>query len=285
MIYHNYADMLNCIRRDAWKVPSDVDLIVGIPRAGMIPALILAELLNKRCADLDTFIEGRETSFGRRGGMMRSGTPGKVLVMDDSVCSGVALVKVRERLAPLTDRYDILYGTIYLENPDAKSMVDIYFEDISMQGSRVFWKEWNILHLFPKRVKKSMWDIDGLLCKDPPDDRDIIAYERYLPKAIPMVIPSSKVGAIVTYRLEKYRGVTEEWLRKNGVEYDRLMMFNAQSRDERNQTESPSNYKARLYREASWAQLFIESEPRQAERICQRSGKPVYCYANGKLYQ
>lgn len=52
MTYTTYEDLSNCIRRNVWKVPADVDLIVGVPRSGMIPALMLAELMNKRCADL-----------------------------------------------------------------------------------------------------------------------------------------------------------------------------------------------------------------------------------------
>lgn len=275
--------MADCIRRNLWKVPSDVDLIVGIPRSGMIPALMLAELLNKRCADLDTFIEGRCMSYGTRGGMMRRGKEGKVFVIDDCVCSGKSIDKVREQLLPMVGEYDIVYGCVYAESPKAEEHVDVYFEDIS-QSDKVYMKEWNILHLFKNRTKASMWDIDGLLCKDPPCDQDLAAYESYLPNAIPMIIPTNRVGALVTYRLEKYRGVTEEWLKKQGVEYGELMMFNAPDRDTRNGTISSAKYKANLYRSASWAQMFVESDRKQAEKIYQLSGKPVFCYENGKLY-
>lgn len=275
--------MADSIRRNLWKVPSDVDLIVGIPRSGMIPALMLAELVNKRCADLDTFIEGRCMSYGTRGGMMRRGKEGKVFVIDDCVCSGKSIDKVREQLLPMVGEYDIVYGCVYAESPKVEEHVDVYFEDIS-QSDKVYMKEWNILHLFKNRTKASMWDIDGLLCKDPPDDRDIESYESYLPNAIPMIIPTNRVGALVTYRLEKYRGVTEEWLKKQGVEYGELMMFNAPDRDARNGTVSSAKYKANLYRSASWAQMFVESDRKQAEKIYQLSGKPVFCYENGKLY-
>ena len=275
--------MADCIRRNLWKVPSDVDLVVGIPRSGMIPALMLAELLNKRCADLDTFIEGRCMSYGTRGGMMRHGKENKVFVIDDCVCSGKSINKVREQLLPMVGEYDFVYGCVYAESPKAEEHVDVYFEDIS-QSDKVYMKEWNILHLFKNRTKASMWDIDGLLCKDPPSDQDIVVYESYLPNAIPMIIPTNRVGALVTYRLEKYRGVTEEWLKKQGVEYGELMMFNAPDRDTRNGTISSAKYKANLYRNASWAQMFVESDRKQAEKIFQISGKPVFCYENGKMY-
>lgn len=275
--------MADCIRRNLWKVPSDVDLIVGIPRSGMIPALMLAELVNKRCADLDTFIEGRCMCYGTRGGMMRRGKEGKVFVIDDCVCSGKSIDKVREQLLPMVGEYDIVYGCVYAESSKVEEHVDVYFEDIS-QSDKVYMKEWNILHLFKNRTKASMWDIDGLLCKDPPCDQNLAAYESYLSNAIPMIIPTNRVGALVTYRLEKYRGVTEEWLKKQGVEYGELMMFNAPDRDARNGTISSAKYKANLYRSASWAQMFVESDRKQAEKIYQLSGKPVFCYENGKLY-
>lgn len=284
MIYTSYEDLSNCIRRNAWKVTYDTDLIVGVPRFGMIPALMLAELLNKPCADLDAFVEGRTMSCGGRERLMQKGKEKNVLILDDTVCNGTAMGKVREKVRPIADKYDITFATVYAEGRNAKNMVDLYFEDIYRPGEKVWLYEWNVLHHYAKKTKAAMWDIDGLLCKDPPDDRDQAAYESYLPEAIPMIIPTTFVGALVTYRLEKYRGVTEKWLKEHGVEYGELRMFDAPNRDVRNQTISPAKYKARLYMEADWAMLFVESDERQAERIFQRSGKPVFCYENGKMY-
>ena len=71
MVYRSYEDLSSCLRRNLWKVPQDIDLIVGVPRSGMIPALMLAELMNKRCADIDAFIEEREMSCGGRQKLMQ----------------------------------------------------------------------------------------------------------------------------------------------------------------------------------------------------------------------
>jgi len=286
MTYKSYEDLSDCIRRNAWKIPQDVDLIVGVPRSGMIPALMLAELLNKRCADLDAFVEGREMSCGGRLRLMRdtAGTR-KVLVLDDTVFFGNAMRKARERLAPLEGKYDIIYGCVYAEGGNAKQMVDLWLEDIWREGEKMWLYEWNVLHHYGKKTQLSMWDIDGLICKDPPDDRNTPAYEAYLPDASPMIIPTTRIGAFVTYRLERYRGVTEAWLHEHGIDYGELLMFNAPNRDIRNSMMSPAKYKAQLYRQATWAQLFMESDARQAERIFQLAGKPVWCYENGRMYQ
>lgn len=285
MVYTSYKDLANCVRRNAWKVPADVDIIVGVPRSGMIPALMLAELLHKRCVDLDSFIDGRIMACGRRERIMKPCTPKKVLVLDDTVFVGTAMRKARERLANLSGKYEIIYGCIYAEGRNAKSMVDIYFQDIYRDGEDLWLYEWNILHHYPHNTKVMMFDIDGLLCKEPPDERNTTAYESYLPNAIPMILPTTPVGAIVTYRLEKYRTTTEEWLHKHGVEYGKLWMSPARSWEERKSTCSPENYKARIYSEARWARLFIESNARQAEVIYRLTEKPVFCYENGILYQ
>ena len=275
--------MADTLRRGLWKVPYDVDMIVGIPRSGMIPALMLAELMNKRCADLDAFIGGREMSVGRRGGLMRRGTPGKVLIIDDSVASGNALLKVKDRLQSM-EGYTFLYACVYAESAEAIGMVDICFENIWQSGEKLYRKEWNILHLFPHLAKSGMWDIDSLLCKEPPNDKDTEAYEAYLAEAVPMVIPPTPVGAIVTYRLEKYREVTEAWLRRYGIEYRELVMFDAPDRVSRNKTISAGGYKGKVYAAARWAKLFYESDPHQAEVISKMSGKPCFCYEDGKMY-
>lgn len=284
MTYTTYEDLSDCIRRNLWKIPADVDLIVGVPRSGMIPALMLAELLNKRCADLDAFIEGRVMSCGGRETLMRRGTEGKVLVIDDTVYGGTAMRQVRERLAPLEGKYDITYATVYAEGRNAKQKVDLYLHDIYRPGEKNWLYEWNVLHHYPRKTESSMWDVDGLLCKDPPDDRNQEVYELYLPDAVPMIIPTTRIGALVTYRLERYRAVTEQWLRRHGIEYGQLIMFDAPTREVRNGTRSPAKHKARIYGAAAWAKIFYESEQHQAERIHQLTGKPVFCYENGQMY-
>ena len=284
MVYRSYEDLADCLRRNAWKVPSDVGLIVGVPRSGMIPALMLAELLNRRCATLDDFVGGRVIQGGDRERLMRGGNPHKVLVIDDTTCLGHAMGIVRGRTAPLEGRYDITYASVYLDGEGAGRNVDLYFEDLYTPGDGIYLYEWNALHHYPRKTKVSMWDIDGLVCREPPRDRDQAAYERYLPEAIPMVVPTTRVGAFVTYRLEKYRAVTEEWLQRQGIRYGQLIMFDAQTREERNRREDSADFKARHYAAASWAMLFYESDARQARRIRELTGKPVFCYEDGRMY-
>ena len=77
MIYKSYQDLSDAIRRNLWKIPQDVDIIVGIPRSGMIAALMVAELLGRRCASLDDFLDGNIMSCGDRQTLLGRGRPGK----------------------------------------------------------------------------------------------------------------------------------------------------------------------------------------------------------------
>lgn len=284
MNYVSYDRMATTIRHNLWKIPHDIDLIVGVPRSGMIAALMLAELMNKRVADVEMFLRGKMYECGGRGGLMPQTDIRKVLVIDDTVFRGNAMTHVRERLSTISDMYTILYGCVYTDGPDAKNFVDIYLEDIAGQDGPLLMYEWNIFHHYPDVMEQTMWDIDGLLCKEPPWDSDVKAYEAYLPKALPMVIPTAKVGAIVTYRLEKYREPTEVWLEKQGIAYNYLFMFPDDDAARRNNTISPAVFKSRVYKDAAWANLFYESDGAQARFIAFQTKKPVFSYEDGRVF-
>ena len=284
MKYTSYEDLSDCIRRNAWKIPQDIDLIVGIPRSGLLAALMLSELIGKRCIDIDTFIGGREMSWGDRQKLRRTEATSKVLILDDTVYSGRSMTAAREKLKHLKGKYDFVFGCIYTDGRHAKKHVDIFFEDMLLTGEEKFLYEWNVFGQRVKYALYSMWDIDGLLCKNPPNDRNTEEYEAYLPNAIPMVVPTMRVGALVTYRLEKYRSVTEAWLKAYGIDYGELFMFPALDRLTRKKSASPAQYKAEIYGRAAWAKIFYESDEKQAVRIHEMCGKPVFCYENGQMY-
>ena len=165
-------------------------------------------------------------------------------------------------------------------------MVDLYFEDVRVPGVGLYLYEWNIMHFDADYSEHFMYDIDGIVCKDPPDENvDTNAYEEYIKNPVTMVIPSRKLGAFVTYRLNKYRNITETWLKSLGIEYNNLYMFNAKSYAERANSATPAQYKSLVYGNADWAMLFIESDDKQAQEIAKATHKPVFCFENGKMYK
>ena len=77
-------------------------------------------------------------------------------------------------------------------------MVDIYFEICHMP--RVF--EWNYMHSWV--LQYCCVDIDGVLCEDPSffENDDGKRYRKFLLHAQPKLVPTKKIGYIVTARLE-----------------------------------------------------------------------------------
>jgi uncharacterized HAD superfamily protein/hypoxanthine phosphoribosyltransferase len=271
MNYRGISDLNNIILKQLSILPRDIDLIVGIPRSGMLPANLLALYLNKPYTDIDSFMNGHIYKAGARGQFIRSTEYTKILVVDDSVASGSALNECRERLRHLEDRFVIEYCGIYVA-PGKERSVDYYFEVVSLP--RYF--QWNIFN--HTSLEKACFDIDGVLCVDPrPEENDDgDRYKQFLLTAAPLFLPGARIGTLVTSRLEKYRYETETWLRENGVSYDRLIMLDLPDMAARQQTNSHAIHKAKAYASGPHT-LFVESDPGQAAEINRQTKKPVFC--------
>ena len=292
MKFVTLAELAGTIRKNVHKIPHDVDFVIGVPRSGVIAAGIIAEFLNAPLIDVDSFAKfgalptgGRRSRFHMRPVTERS----RVLVVDDTIFHGWSLQETKNKLAPFARKfgYEFVYLAVFLEGPN--DGVDIWLEDLRRytDGYTTFvLYEWNIFHHVPKLMGECIYDIDGVLCLDPPDERSGRPYLDYLPNAVPLFTPTVKVGELVTYRLEKYRELTEWWLYSQGVKYGALTMFPAKSYDERaGMGISPAAFKADIYRLRPWAKLFVESDDRQAREIYGLAGKPVYSVETNKIYE
>ena len=270
MNYRTYADMALHIKQILPKI-SDADLIVGIPRSGMVPAYMIGAFLNRYVCSLDEFVSGIVYSKGMRS--VREGTVKKVLVVDDSVNDGLAMRRAKERLQGKEKEFELVYMAVYAVEK-ATSLVDVY-ADICPQP-RFF--QWNYMY-HPGLLPQACLDIDGVLCVDPTaeENDDGEKYRQFILNARPLFVPNDKVKALVTSRLEKYRPETERWLAENGVKYEKLYMLDLPSREERIRRGVHASFKAEIYKKLKDAHLFIESNPLQAAEIRRLSGKPVIC--------
>lgn len=280
--YRTFYDLRNIIVNNIYIIPLDIDLIVGIPRSGIIPATLLALLLNKQVCDLNTYLSKKTWGTGKRGEKQNFewSKIKKVLIIDDSIGSGNAINNVKKKVSEigLNKLHNILYGCIYLA-PSKSNLVDLFFEVVSLP--RFF--EWNIFH--HSFIKNACLDIDGVLCKDPEsfENDDDIKYIEFLLNAKPLFIPSIPIGCLVTSRLEKYRHYTEQWLELHNIEYNDLIMLDLPSKKERSKRGIHGKFKAETYL-ARDEQIFIESNKKQAEEIYERTKKDVFCVENNKLY-
>ena len=277
MYYRNISDLNKIILKRLSIIPRDFDLIVGIPRSGMLPANLLALYLNKPYTDIHSFLNGHIYKAGARGQFFDMKEFRKILVVDDSIASGAAMDQCKESLKEVSSDFSISYCAIYVI-PGKEKIVDYYFEIVPLP--RYF--QWNILN--HTTLEKACFDIDGVLCVDPADEQndDGEKYTDFVLNAQPLFIPGSKIGTIVTSRLEKYRKETETWLKVNKVKYNDLVMLDLPDMEARQRSNSHAEHKAKTYISKPYV-LFIESSLSQAIEINRISKKPVLCTENFEM--
>jgi len=264
-------------------VPRDIELVVGVPRSGILPAAMIALLLNCQMTDLDSFLRGEIYSCGKTksnaGWIDNVSDAKKILVVDDSICSGNALNDVIKKIEDLPAKPQILTLCVYAA-PATKDLIDIYMEIVPVP--RMF--EWNYLH--HGKLGEACFDIDGVLCCDPTPEQndDGSNYKEFILNAPVKYRPTAEIGCLVTSRLEKYRKETELWLKKNNIAYKKLVMLQLSSMEERQKLNCHGQFKAQYYKKATNSNIFIESEPAQAVEIANLTKKPVYCTGNQEFY-
>ena len=127
--FHTFQQMANIIKRNLYKLPNDIDLIVGVPRSGIIPAYIIALFLNKKVCSMNEFINNLSPLNGDR--ILEDVEIKKVLIVDDSISTGSALNKNKKLIQDLKldKKYNIEYCCVFATS-DSKTMIDYYFKKL-----------------------------------------------------------------------------------------------------------------------------------------------------------
>lgn len=274
MYYRNYTNLQSLIKKNIVLLQSGkFDIIVGIPRSGMVPAYMIALYLNKNCCDLDAFVQNRPLKTGitrtPKDDLKYPHDAKKILVVDDCIASGRSLSLALENV-PQPERNKIVTLAIY-SSEKKRDDVDIFFE--SLPGPRLF--EWNIFH--SSIVKRACFTLDGVICNS--SSEMVIGSQHgtdLMMNSDPAIVPSGKIGCIVSDRPEKYREITEKWLKKHGIEYEALMM-------NKNGNKSSVHFKAELYKK-SGQELFFERDRKKALAIFKLTKKPVYCVGTNEMF-
>jgi uncharacterized HAD superfamily protein/hypoxanthine-guanine phosphoribosyltransferase len=283
MNFRTISDLNNLINKNLHKLPKEIDLVVGVPRSGMLVANLISLYLNVPLVDFDTMLEEKFLSCGttkiRKDWPQNYNNIRKILIVEDSSSSGKSLKRLKEKLENFIYKDKVIILTIYVTE-ETRKMSDIYFEKID--GARMF--EWNYLH--HASVKNACFDIDGVLCRDPKEEEndDGERYKKFLLEVEPRIIPTFKIGTLVTARLEKYRAETEEWLRRNNIKYENLIMLNLKNKEERLKAGTHGKFKGEIYKKIEKACIFIESDSKQAVEIANISKKMVFCVENQQYY-
>jgi glycosyltransferase involved in cell wall biosynthesis/uncharacterized HAD superfamily protein/hypoxanthine phosphoribosyltransferase len=282
MNYKSYRDLSLTINRNLHKIPRDIDLVVGVPRSGMLPATMIGLIFNKPVVALDSYLDGKIYEMGLyrrpKTSITNFSEIKKVLIMDDSINSGHSINTVKEKISK-SDRHVIntIYGAVYYVR-ESLHHIDFGLEECAWP--RIF--QWNILNSWV--LANACLDIDGVVCTDPTEEQndDGDQYKDFLKKAKPLFLTEFPIGCFVTSRLEKYRALTEEWLRTNHLHFAELIMLDLPTKEERLRQNKHAPFKADVYKNRK-EELFIESNLSQAVQISQLTGKLVFCTENMEM--
>lgn len=203
--------------------PSNYDVIVGIPRSGLIVASIIATKLGKPFTTTELFTQNR---FWLSKRMNNKQEYKNILLVDDTVGSGRTMEKNFQLLRSHSEDLDITRAAVIAGTP--KDPVDMYYKIVPYP--RIC--EWNLLD---SKKGKLGSDMDGVICENCPPgvDSDEESYAAWIKTAKPYLIPTFEIDMIVSSRLEKYRSDTEKWLAKHGVRYKELFLWDLKSKQER----------------------------------------------------
>lgn len=278
MEFRNLNDLGKSIANWSTRLPDDLDIIAGIPRSGMLAAVLLAIHMHKPLVDLEGYVAGRSFQGGERTGFARAlpERPHKVLIVDDSVSSGNAIRRAR-MLLPSDSDDEVLFGAVYATDI-GQDFVDTFGELVPQP--RLF--EWNLFN--HGLLTEACMDIDGVLCRDPShqENDDGLRYRRFIETVPARVVPQVRVAHLVSSRAEQYRPETEAWLSAHGIRYGELHLYPGTAAERRERGDHAA-YKASIYSSTD-AMIFVESDRAQAIEISQTSRRAVIATDTMELF-
>ena len=228
--------------------------------------------------------------FSSHGGRpFRNSVVGKkFIVVDDTCNSGRSLLLAKKKLCEKCfSEFQFVYCVVYMEGNGQLCKPDIWLRDVrglaNMCATGNVFYEWN-LFAHPDFEQRCIFDLDGVFCVDPPDEINEKEYVEYIKNPTPLFVPTYTGSlTILTYRLNKYREYTENFLKSIGISRFELYMVDAETYEERSKC-PPHVLKGNVYKNSTGFLLFVESDDEQARQINKISGKPVYCVETNKVY-
>lgn len=247
------------------------DLILGIPRSGMMIASMISLKLAVPLSTPDNFCNGVIWASKK----IDIGDIRKILIVDDTASTGGTMREVVKMVENSNKYVSIETGALFV-SVKGKNEVDKYYHVMP----EPILGEWNLLH---QKIGGVGFDMDGVLCEDCPigSDDNELKYEEFLNNAKPLYIPAYEIDAIITSRLEKYRPQTEAWLKKHGVKYKVMFMWNIP--DKKMRGTGSSEYKSQLLNRL-FLDYYVESNLSEAEYIWNHTKIPTICIETMSMF-
>ncbi len=268
--------------------------VVGVPRKGMVPATILANIFDAQlahsalpgCDPVKHYGElpsGRrvEHTHGSEAAHRNHALNGSVLVIDEAIHTGRDLMQhalwVRQQDWVKNQNRQVVVGAIYKtaegnEQRRASGILDdVSFYSSATISTETHLCEWDAWH----HPETSHWmvDLDGVLCPD----RDVEAipdgsptYEDWIESAPQLYRPTFPIGAICSWRDGRYEVNTVRWCNKQKILVEKGIIHANRNALPGYSTENVARWKVQQYIDArrTWCcQLFVESDSRIAHEM------------------
>ena len=271
--FYNLNDSFKLCEEWSLNIPNDYDVIIGVPRAGLMFANILACRFGRPLSTPDNFLRG-EMWFSHDAPLPPKIT--KVLLVEDSIGAGIQINSAYQRIKEAFPQMHIEKAGLFVV-PQSADKLDYSF---AVKPEPNFF-EWNIM--------TATWSwgevvsgLEGVICLENPlssnyfDDK----YIHYVRSAKPLLIPTYPLKAIVTSRPEGLRKVTEKWLYEHNVKYEHLIM---------RPDDLTANFSNIVKMKSDVARAIKpfwvwESNYEEAKEIHQRARVPVLCTQTMTLF-
>jgi hypoxanthine phosphoribosyltransferase len=255
-------ELANWTREWIRSFPTDFDVIIGIPRSGMIVASMIACRLGRPLTTPDLYCEGKwwasqlikPTSFRR------------ALLVDDSVNAGMAIARARATLAQGPSNVKVTTAAVVAHRREARELVDLHYR--LLLHPTIF--EWNLLHM--KAMNVLSVSLEGVLCDRLPQGVSLASegFAHWAAETRCLQVPSYEIDFVISMRGEQLRDVTQRWLARHGVRYRELLLVDAANKD-------ASDRKVALLRERH-PDMHFEDTRAESEKIWQATGIPTICF-------
>ena len=251
-------------------IPSDFDVVVAVPRSGLIAGSMIAGVFGKPLSTPDVFANNKAAWITKSFGFHDTKTDqyNRILLVEDSVAECTEILNAKRIIKSRYPDLEVRMAAQYAQQSAVKHLNYYYktFED-STCAPRY---DYNLAH---GGDGQTAYDMDGVLCEDWNIQKD---YGNFIRTALPHRIPIYKIQCIITARTENNRTITEEWLARYHVNYGRLYM-------RQDTSETPIAFKSRILLKEKPSK-FIESDDTTARECHKKTGIKCIALDTGRIY-
>lgn len=281
MYYKSINDMNDAILRGLEKFPTDADLVVGIPRSGLLAGNMISLYLNLPLTDLKGLGERRLLGNGKRplpGSSERVFEDArKIIVVDDCVSRGTEMLKTKKLIEEWGYADRVVYASVFCF-PERPDIADINLEIIP----RPMCFQWSCMHT--PEINSNCVDLDGLLAARiaPESAKTKKSYLEQLSIANPIFTPTVEIGCIFAHRPEFSRDVTERWLEQHRIKYKRLILLPDDVYENSNEHTKIADVFSSIFKEEQY-RLYLSGDDRVSAEVADQTGKPVMSIRNSSM--